>query len=1265
MYIEKTLEFIAEKGYTNYNTNFIQNCTQFLAELLQVDYVLINKYTATKPTIAETISVYGLGSHRDNILYKLKGTPCQNVLNKELCVYPKNIQTLFPTDELLVQMNGNSYIGIPLWDSNGKPIGLIAVLDKNPITDSETIKTVLQIIAIKTEKILEKIVYEKKLNAKIKDLEVAKLEMVQSQSKLIKSQSVAKMGFLEWNLKTNKIELSKELLKIYGLKPTYTVVEPEFIVGLVPEEDIEYVQKNLELALQGKRKYNIDHRVCKPNGKIIWVHAQADLLFDKEGNPKILMGTVIDITERKNVELQLSSAFSLIKEKENYLSKILKTTEEGFWVVNTQGITEEVNPKMCKILGKLKQEVLGKNILDFVDEQNAEIFKNQLKKRAFGKSTSYEIELLKKNGKSVHCLFKTSPLYDSSNNRIGSFAMVTDISKLKKTYHKLETNYNQQKKLSLALSEKNRMLFESQNKFKNLFEQSPVSLWEVDFSEATKLLNKKKTEIDDLAIYFENNHDFLIECISKIEILNVNQKTLNLFGVKNIKELTVHLKSTNTKKSLEALKSEFLAIVSGEIEFKTETEYSKKDGSIITAILKSVQIESEGKKLVSVIDITASRKAEQEIRDSAYLLNESQKVAEIGSYSLNFKTGLWESSIGLNNLFGIDEKYKKDISGWIGLIHPKDKMMMQEYFETNILKNHEFFNKEYCIIRVSDKTNRWMHGLGKLQFDKEGNILKMIGTIQDITSRKEAENQIRLANEKIEKSEKKFRELYDKSGDAILIIKNGVFIDCNLATVKMLGYNSKEAFLNTRPSELSPKLHLDGTSSVKKAEEMMNLAFKNGTHRFEWQHIKSNGAVFPVEVLLTAISNDPNNRVIHCVWRDITNRKIAEREVLKSKEKAEESDRLKTEFLQNMSHEIRTPMNGILGFSELLSTPNLHEDKSKHFIKVIQNSGKQLLHIIDDILEISELDTNQVKVYKEEICLNDSLLELFSIFDLKAKENKTPLYLKKGLNDKASTIKIDNIKLNKILGNLLENALKFTNTGNIELGYYLTSNKLLKIYVKDTGIGIPPKKHKLIFDRFSQAEKEVSKKTGGLGLGLSIAKENAELLGGTIAVESDFMKGANFIITVPYTPVYNMKDVIETDKKKIPEDKKVTILIAEDEEVNFLYLEILLKDRLKLDCDIVHAINGVEAVACIKNNPKINMVLMDLKMPKMNGYEASQKIKKMYPNIPIIAQSAYSTKEEIKKAIDAGCSDFISKPINKNIFKNCITTYLINPTIEK
>ena len=347
-------------------------------------------------------------------------------------------------------------------------------------------------------------------------------------------------------------------------------------------------------------------------------------------------------------------------------------------------------------------------------------------------------------------------------------------------------------------------------------------------------------------------------------------------------------------------------------------------------------------------------------------------------------------------------------------------------------------------------------------------------------------------------------------------------------------------------------------------------------------------------------------------------------------------------------------MNGILGFSDFLNKPDLTEDKRRNYIKIIQNSGEQLLQIIDDIIDISRLGTKQIKVIETEVNLNDLMLELFSIFDIKAKENKTPLYLKNELSDRESVILTDRTKLLKIISNLLENSLKFTSEGYINFGYKLKSEEI-EIFVEDTGIGVEKEKHELIFERFTQAEKDLSKKMGGLGLGLSIVKENVELLGGKIRVQSEKGVGAKFLVTIPYKAVYKKEEIVMLEKDV---QNKQTLLIAEDEEVNYLYLETLIKEILKLDCELLHAKNGREAIEYCENNPNIGLILMDLKMPIMSGYESAQIIKKLRPDLPIIAQTAYSSIDDKEKAILIGFNDFLSKPIDVDHFKLLMNKYL-------
>jgi len=547
--------------------------------------------------------------------------------------------------------------------------------------------------------------------------------------------------------------------------------------------------------------------------------------------------------------------------------------------------------------------------------------------------------------------------------------------------------------------------------------------------------------------------------------------------------------------------------------------------------------------------------------------------------------------------------------------------------------------------------------------NKTGKFNGMIASIEDITERK-------LVEKELKESEKRFRYLFR---DIPTVAVQGYQFDgtttyWNKASEDLYGYTAEEAIGRNLldliiPSEIKENVRIE----IRQMHESLKPAKSS-----EMSLLRKDGKRVTVISSHAIVQRPGNTPELFCLDIDISQRKQAEKqlkesehnllikneELIKAKEKAEESNRLKTEFLNNMSHEIRTPMNGIMGFADMLDKPDLSNEKRKYFSKIIQNSSRQLLRIIDDILEISTLETKQEKLNETEFCLNDLLMQLFSIFNLKSKERNIPFYLKKALHDDQSYIVSDKTKLNKILSNLLENALKFTSEGFIEFGYYIKKVNLI-LYVKDTGIGISPKNHTIVFERFSQEDKDISSKHGGLGLGLSICKENAQLLGGDISLESEKGKGSTFYVTIPYKPAR-----IENDntKKSLYEIKKsaekYTILVAEDEEVNYLYIEVLFEDEIDGNYKLIHAKNGKEAVEICTIENNIDLVLMDIKMPIMNGHEATEKIKEKYPNLPIIAQTAYSTESDKQLALKHGCDDFISKPINKEKLFGLINKYL-------
>jgi len=365
------------------------------------------------------------------------------------------------------------------------------------------------------------------------------------------------------------------------------------------------------------------------------------------------------------------------------------------------------------------------------------------------------------------------------------------------------------------------------------------------------------------------------------------------------------------------------------------------------------------------------------------------------------------------------------------------------------------------------------------------------------------------------------------------------------------------------------------------------------------------------------------------------------------KEKAEKSDKLKSSFISNMSHEIRSPMTAILGFSSLMEESDLPEEKKNLFVSYINNSGNTLLQIINDIIDISKIEAQQLKLYLSECQLNLILLELKEVFEqhIAKKKKKIQFIIPDAIASSELNIYIDPLRLKQVFFNLIDNSLKFTIEGAIEVGYTI-KHDIIEFYVKDTGVGIPADKQDIIFERFGQADDVNFKNQKGTGLGLAISKNLIEIMGGKIWLESEMQKGSKFYFSLPYIPI--TKEESNETKIVLPftqsnfEGKRV--LIAEDEETNYIFFEELLSTK-KIITEWVK--NGQEAVDRIASDNNFDLVLMDIKMPVMNGVEAMRKIKQLEKTLPpIIAQTAFALAEEQEKYLCLGFDDYISKPID-------------------
>ncbi len=527
--------------------------------------------------------------------------------------------------------------------------------------------------------------------------------------------------------------------------------------------------------------------------------------------------------------------------------------------------------------------------------------------------------------------------------------------------------------------------------------------------------------------------------------------------------------------------------------------------------------------------------------------------------------------------------------------------------------------------------------------------LKASAILKEEKKRKAVENVLR-------ESEKRFRTIFELSPSGIsLIDENGSIIEVNSTFCTTLGYSSKELITKNIKLLYTPDKEVDIEKNITKI-------LSGKTLKHEVTNIRKDGTTCEIALYETMIILPDGKPGILSVSIDITERKKVHQELIYAKEKAEESDRLKSAFLANMSHELRTPLNAIIGFSNIMVDDARDEDLMSNS-RIILNSGQHLLSLVEDIFDTAMIETGQIKINLEIVDIISVLNEVRDIIygeSLREKKNRIELILNLNTAADHKYILTDSRKIKQVLINLLRNALKFTDEGYIEFGFYGINDagkNYLKFYVKDTGIGIDRKHHDIIFNKFRQIDDTHTRKFGGMGIGLSIAKKIVELLGGEIWVESEPGKGSVFFFTVPFSneDIQNENKTSTAGRLKENDYSGKTILIAEDEPTSYELFRLIFT---KLNIKVIWAKNGIEVVNLCENNPSISLVLMDIKMPSLNGYEATKRIKNKRPDLPVIAQTAYATLDDKEEALNSGCDAYLSKPIQIKQLMEIIKKYL-------
>jgi PAS domain S-box-containing protein len=733
------------------------------------------------------------------------------------------------------------------------------------------------------------------------------------------------------------------------------------------------------------------------------------------------------------------------------------------------------------------------------------------------------------------------------------------------------------------------------------------------------------------------------------KIIDVNPFLTNLLGFSKEEFIEKEIWEIGFFKDIAANKIKFLELQQREYvryeNLPLETIGGKK---INVEFVSNVYLENHRKIIqCNIRDITERKKKEKDLVNSEMLRHTLLKTIPDLIW-LKDKDGLY---LSCNTMF--ERFFGKSEAEIIGKTDYDfiDSVLADSFrdHDRNAMAAEKPTINEERIVFADDGHSVILETIKSPMYDAQNNLIGVLGVGRDITKRKQAEDDLL-------ESEIKYRSFFENNMDAILLTSSdGRTLSVNQAACDMFGYSAEELL----------ELGQAGVEDITDPRLRMLLAERaiNGKAKGEVTFINNEGKPFPAEISTSVFKNSEGTDRASMIIHDITERKNVEKELIKAKENAEKSDHLKTAFLANMSHEIRTPMNGILGFTELLKEPMLTGEEQQEYISIIEKSGTRMLNIINDIISISKIESGQMEITVSRINLNKLIENICALFRAEADHKNLKLKFSEHLDENEAIINTDKHKVSAILSNIINNALKFTEKGSIEIGYSRKKD-FLEFFVRDTGIGIRREQEEVIFERFRQGSESLIRNYEGAGLGLSISKGYVVMLGGKIWVESNldmmsgnkepFNSGSTFFFTIPYVPAEIMNTNLKNHdmlKTTFNPGNDLKILIAEDDKISELLISINVK---KITNNILKVSTGKGAVETCLKNPDIDLILMDIKMPEMDGYEATRKIREFNKDVKIIAQTAYALNGDREKALEAGCDDYVSKPVNQAILNNIL-----------
>ncbi len=1124
-----------------------------------------------------------------------------------------------------------------------------------------------------------------------------------------------KLGVWTLNLTSGILEWNDRQLEIYGLS------RDEFEEGIddwqkqLHPDDAEYATGKLSQVFDGESFYGVEFRIIRKSGEIRYIEASGVAVRDETNKPIQFIGINRDITELKHAEEQLKASKEKAELSEKYLDNIINNIGDAVFVKDEQSRLLLVNDSFCSLFQVSRDEAKGKALDKYVPPEELEHFL-RIDKHLIetGEESIIEESLTVGTGETKIISTRKSRYVDFEGNKflIGVSRDITERKRaeqaLKASEEKFYNAFDNAPNPTSILNIKTGERLAVNNAFCKTFgysksellddnvKFSSLALNQDEFKEALNEILKNgslyqypiemKTKSGDIKFmhvygtrWHSGNDDIYVGTFldvteikrSEQDLKNSEEKFSNAFenapnptSILNIQtgeRLAVNHAFCET---FGYSKSELLA---GNIHVQNLMEDQKEIQVLMAKVLKAGSLYNHPAKMltksgelrkmlfnstklypnnddihiVSLMDITAQKQQESALKESEARLQRAQKIAKLGSWYLDIKTNVVIWGEELFKMFGLDstmpvpkwdEQQKYYTKGsWESLSAAVEKTS----------KEGVPYEIELHIIR-KDKTTGWITSRGEALKNDTGEIYALSGVAQDITSRKHAERELRKLSTAVEQSPESI----------VITDTNGTIEYANPKFSEVSGYTLDEVIGK------NPNILKSGHHDASFYKNMWKTLASGKVWNGEMLNKNKNGELYWERSNISPLINREGETTHYvAIKENISKEKKMLEELKESKEKAELANQLKDRFLANMSHEIRTPINGVIGFSELLKSDDLSAENRHQYLSIIEGNSKHLLSLISDIIDVAKMEANELKINYENCEVAKMIAELEINYNhLKSSENKSQIQFIAHVPEKLKNLNIitDSTRIRQVLANLLNNALKFSEKGVISFGFDVKGSELV-FFVKDQGIGIAAENTSDIFERFKQIGLSQKSNIGGSGLGLAICKGIVALFGGSIAVKSELNVGTEFTFTIPLNEAISKKESKVESTLSTTSLEGKTLLIAEDgATARFFFKEILKPTKVK----IIFANNGEMAVRLYNQHPEIDVVLMDIGMPIMDGFEASEKILKMNPKARIIIQSAYVMGDEKERCFAIGCMDYLTKPIQKDSLYNMLSKWI-------